>query len=82
MLALEIARRYLRNMSNAEAKQAREIGSGLYTYEGGFARACRCGHALGAHDAERARVAGKSYQPCQEADCACECFKPAKVARR
>lgn len=42
--------------------------------------ACKCGHELGSHDAERARVDGATWQECHECDCAC--FSKPRKARK
>ncbi len=65
-------------MGDNKTENEREIGTGKYTFTGGFERACTCGHTLGGHTAARAKGAdGKMYQECLE-DCACLCFKPAR----
>jgi len=62
-------------------KRNRTKGSGEYTFEGGFERACTCGHTLGTHSGERAKVDGKVFQECFHTDCNCECFKPVRKSK-
>jgi hypothetical protein len=67
-------------------KQNREI-DGRYAYENNELL-CQCGHTLGVHTAERAKVGGVLCQPCivgdftgRQCECECECFKKAKVQK-
>ena len=53
--------------------------TGQYTYTGGFDRLCRCGHTLGVHTADRAKIDGVTHQPC--GNCECQCFKPTKECK-
>jgi len=50
--------------------------NGQYAHK--LEHACKCGHRKGQHDAEKAVLEGKPYQPCQEDGCTCECFKATK----
>lgn len=69
-------------MSEQKRKRERGENAGRYAYE--TDRACVCGHPLSVHTAERAKVDGKTWQPCIVGDlpghdiCECECFKPAR----
>ena len=49
-------------------------------YTDGLPRLCVCGHAKGAHDAERAKYHGRVIQECH--DCECECYKRARKGSR
>lgn len=71
-------------MTNKNEEQPRVIFSGEYSYS--MERMCQCGHALGEHTAERAKIDGKYFQPCichelgetLTEPCGCKAFKPAK----
>jgi|LWDU01.1.fsa_nt_gi hypothetical protein len=52
----------------------RERNTGKYAYS--VERACKCGHTLGDHSAERVKWEGQTLQECFADACACECFKP------